>query len=347
MSDAEKPKEEKAKEGGGVNGCTHCVKREKTESVLGVPLFFSTILIMGFFATLSLLMKFTGAPSDSIFFSIWITVYAGPLMIMLEAGVAFWPNIIGHYLYCFTDNAGQYHCHREVPPLTGFVVDGTARKADGTIAQIRNGGWFKTAHWFEIDGKTSPVLFQEWSIRSWNPKEDLCLVDSQSNVIHDKDDTPLIGEFLFSEVINCNSLFHLFGIIATLRKDLAGARERKDHFIRESGRLEGMSDHYRRGRDRLVSFLLQLLELIEKNKETKGKSKHAQEIRERIEECILKIGPSILDDADASIKDRLANLLKDLSARSAVLSLPVGGMASKGELKVPSSVSAPAAEGGV
>ena len=294
-------------EGGGEvqgGGCTLCVERAKIQVLPSNKSLVSfNILLLVFFCGIGLLpISFQGT-----FINIMEVVLVGIIILTIEVIVG-WSLVIGEYLYGLTDNTGQYHCHRSLPPCEGFPVGDTVRKATGMIARIRNGGWFKKSDFLYCDDRTL-VPCPLWFIRSWNAKADLCFVDGCGNVVRDEN-TPLIGEFFFLKVMRFRTIFQVFDDCATARANVEDARSSADAANRQVGYLLGM-------RNNLVRFLLNILALIEYNR-NKGKSKHAQEIRERIEAMIRNVGPLIMKEEGVfsqPLKEMLQRVLPALEAQ--------------------------------
>ncbi|MFA5936201.1 MAG: hypothetical protein WC787_05115 [Patescibacteria group bacterium] len=164
-------------------------------------------------------------------------------------------NVIGRYVWAYQDRSGNVHVHRLHP------LGLTRSDNKETYFRLRLGGWWKEC-------RIRCCAHPRWELEGWNGR-DLVLRDSAAAGI-----TLDAFSHLFWIVNNTSSVFNL--VIAMDRDKM----EKELHQAVDQAKL------LHRQWDGLGVGIQKLVIFIEASKETMGKSRHAQEIRERIEKLM-------------------------------------------------------------
>jgi len=194
--------------------------------------------------------------------------------------------IIGETLYLFKKDEVEVHVHAMAPVFPGFKaglpVD-PEFKAE-TVFQIRVGGWFRKN---VILGKHH---FANWQISHCWTGKDLRLRDYRGNEVHASASTLLKLVQTFLDV-----------------KSTVSEYETAKHSLAEL--KEGRSSLERR-RDQLFLGCVALTQIIRKTHETLGRSRHAQFLRECLEELLNAEPAATTEDLEDRWRKKLAHLAR-------------------------------------
>lgn len=234
--------------------CNLCVDEGKIEKPLtlrwlGVRLFWGAFGI--FFGGVYLLFF---PPKERLFLGDLLIIIL-LIFYVLVAGWRFWRfirlNVIGRTLYLFLDQHDRFHIHN----TTHDLFPGTLRSyIKGTYFQVRIGGWFRK-------NRVCNDQHQHWKIvHCWGDIRTICLRDNWgveiSGLDFDAGAGAISAQQLLKMVNTYSAVMYVFKKVEQLEKH----------------------------REQVGRTLVRLIEEIRRSKETMGRSKHAQKLREQLVE---------------------------------------------------------------
>lgn len=259
-----------------MKSCELCV--EKKLLIFNAPLsvsemkFFGFMAVFIFFLGLSLLFI-----SNGHFGAIGSGVLVISLTMLILLG-----SIIGKTFYLFLDKHGKFHVHENNPAVAPvWAVELPENHPVGKMFQVRLGGWFRKNRVLgtRLGGSVDPF----WEIvHCWDDIRKIRLRDTVTGAEIGALDLYGLNDFPAQRALEVVNRYK-------------AVREIFDHIDEFEGTVAEV------GRE-----LIRIIRDIEQSKETMGRSKHAQALREGLNKLMNSFPPNLVNQWRKEAEDKKA-----------------------------------------